>query len=70
MQQAVDVGSDLGRKVTVIGRSMRKNVNIARNLGYLEIPDGVLLKPDELSEYPANQQLIICTAARASRCPR
>jgi ribonuclease J len=35
MQQAVDVAIETGRKVCVVGRSMRKNVNIARNLGYL-----------------------------------
>ena len=64
VQQAVDVGVDLGRKVTVIGRSMKKNVNIARNLGYLEIPDGVLLKPDDLAEYRPEEQLIICTGSQ------
>jgi ribonuclease J len=64
VQQAVDVGADLGRKVTVIGRSMKKNVNIARNLGYLDIPDGVLVKPDELAELPAERQLIICTGSQ------
>src|SRR5216110_3051844 len=39
MQQAVDVAVETGRKVCVIGRSMRKNINIARNLGYLEAHD-------------------------------
>ena len=43
---------------------MKKNVNIARNLGYLDIADGVLLKPDELSEYRPEQQLIICTGSQ------
>jgi ribonuclease J len=64
VQQAVDVAVDLGRKVSVIGRSMRKNVNIARNLGYMEVPEGVLLKPDELSELPHDQQLIVCTGSQ------
>jgi ribonuclease J len=64
MQQAVDVAVDLGRKVCVIGRSMRKNANIARNLGYMEIPDGMLLKPDELGELPPDQQLILCTGSQ------
>ena len=64
MQQAVDVAVDLGRKVCVIGRSMRKNANIARNLGYMEIPDGMLLKPDELTELPPEQQLILCTGSQ------
>jgi ribonuclease J len=64
MQQAVDVAVDLGRKVCVIGRSMRKNANIARNLGYMEIPDGMLVKPDELAELPPDQQLILCTGSQ------
>src|SRR6059058_4382002 len=64
MQQAVDVAVDLGRKVCVIGRSMRKNVNIARNLGYMEVPDGVIVKPDELAEFPPNRQLIVCTGSQ------
>ena len=39
MQQAIDVAVEVGRKVAVIGRSMRKNLNIARNLGYVRAPD-------------------------------
>ena len=45
MQQAVDVAIETGRKVCVVGRSMRKNLNIARNLGYLEAPDDTDLAP-------------------------
>ena len=40
MQQAIDVAVQTGRKVAIVGRSMRKNLNIAGNLGYLEIPEG------------------------------
>src|SRR5207237_8701359 len=58
MQQAIDVAVDHGRKVAIVGRSMRKNVNIARNLGYLEVADGVLLKPEELAELPPREQLL------------
>ena len=64
VQQAVDVAVDLDRSVCVIGRSMRKNVNIARNLGYMEVPEGVLLKPDELAELPPDKQLIVCTGSQ------
>ena len=39
MQQAIDVAVQVGRKVAVVGRSMRKNFNIARNLGYIRAPD-------------------------------
>jgi ribonuclease J len=64
VQQAIDVGVGCGRKVAVVGRSMRKNVNIARNLGYLDVDDGVLLKPEEIRELPVSQQLIVCTGSQ------
>src|SRR5215210_712667 len=64
MQQAIDVSVDLGRKVAIVGRSMRKNANIARNLGFMEIPDGVVMKPEELRELPPGQQLILCTGSQ------
>ena len=40
MQQAIDVAVQTNRKVAVVGRSLRKNINIARNLGYVDVPDG------------------------------
>ncbi len=64
VQQAIDVGAGLGRKVAIVGRSMRKNVNIARNLGFMDVPDGVLLKPEELRDLPHGEQLIICTGSQ------
>ena len=45
VQQAIDVASETGRKVTLIGRSLRKNVNIARNLGYLDVGDELSSSP-------------------------
>src|SRR5881398_198776 len=67
MQQAVDVAVDLGRKVCVVGRSMRKNINIARNLGYLEAPDDVLIRPVELDEYETGEVLVLCTGSQGER---
>src|SRR5881275_503973 len=64
MQQAVDVAVSAGRKVCVVGRSMRKNVNIARNLGYMDVPEGVILRPPELAELPLDEQLILCTGSQ------
>jgi ribonuclease J len=43
---------------------MRKNANIARNLGFMEVSDGVLMSPQELRELPPHQQLIICTGSQ------
>jgi ribonuclease J len=64
MQQAIDVGVDSGRKVVVVGRSMRRNMNVARNLGYVDVPEEVLVKPADLDEIPVGQQLIICTGSQ------
>src|SRR3954471_7507525 len=64
MQQAVDVAVDAGRKVCVVGRSMRKNLNIARNLGYIEMPEDALIRPAELDEYEPGQVLILCTGSQ------
>jgi ribonuclease J len=64
MQQAVDVAIETGRKVCVVGRSMRKNINIARSLGYLEAPDDTFIKPGELAELPPHQALVLCTGSQ------
>src|SRR5947199_6678130 len=64
MQPAVDVAVGLDRKVCIVGRSMRKNANISRNLGYMDVPDGVLVRPVDLEEIPPNEQLILCTGSQ------
>jgi ribonuclease J len=64
MQQAIDVAVDVGRKVCVVGRSMRKNINIARNLGYIEVPEDVLIQPKELDDYGRGDVLILCTGSQ------
>src|ERR687887_2470714 len=64
MQQAIDVAVSVGRKVCVVGRSMRKNVNIARNLGYMDVPDDVLIRPPELEEFLPHEQMILCTGSQ------
>ncbi len=64
MQQAIDVADEVGRSVVVIGRSMRKNLNIARNLGYVEAPDDLLVRPADLDELPPERQLILCTGSQ------
>ena len=64
MQQAADVAADCGRKIAFVGRSMRKNANIARNLGYMNVPDDLVLRPNELAELPPHEQLILCTGSQ------
>jgi ribonuclease J len=64
MQQAIDVALQCGRKVSFVGRSMRKNANIARNLGYMDAPDDLLLRPQDLAELPRHEQLVLCTGSQ------
>ena len=64
MQQAIDVATRSGRKVAIVGRSMKKNLNIARQLGYMSVPDHMLIKPQEAMELPPGQVLIVCTGSQ------
>jgi ribonuclease J len=64
MQQAADVAVECGRKVTVVGRSMRKNLNIARSLGYVNLPEDALIRPDEAMELPPHEVLVLCTGSQ------
>jgi ribonuclease J len=64
MQQAIDVALEVGRKVSVVGRSMRKNLNIARNLGYMEVPEEALVAPKNLSDRRPDETLILCTGSQ------
>src|SRR3954453_1000113 len=64
MQQAIDVAAEVGRKVAVIGRSMKKNLNIARNLEYVHAPDDILIRPVDLDDLDRSRQLILCTGSQ------
>jgi len=64
MQQAIDVALEDGRKVCVIGRSLRKNINIARNLGYIDVPEDILVKPEHLPELRPRETMILCTGSQ------
>ena len=64
VQQAAEVAIANGRKVAVVGRSMRKNMNIARNLGYVELPDESIVSPKEAMDLPPDGVLILCTGSQ------
>jgi len=52
VQQVVDAAHALHRKVALVGRSMRKNVGIGRSLGHIEVPEGLLVGPREINDFP------------------
>ncbi len=64
LQQAIDSAFKFGRKVAVIGRSMVNVVNIAMELGYLKVADGVLIDISEINNYPANRLVILTTGSQ------
>jgi ribonuclease J len=64
VQQVVDAAAALGRKVSLVGRSMRKNVNIGRMLGHIDIPDGMLVGPKEIEDYPDHRLVVLSTGSQ------
>jgi ribonuclease J len=64
VQQVVDAAAQLGRKVALVGRSMRKNVGIGRSLGHIEVPDGMLIQPQEVEDWPDHKVVVISTGSQ------
>lgn len=64
IQQIVDLCHKLGRKVAVSGRSMINVVAKAIELGYLHVPDGILIDIDAIRRYPASKVTIITTGSQ------
>ena len=64
VQQVVDAAATHGRKVALIGRSMRKNTNIGRSLGHIKVPDGMLIQPREIDDWPDEKLVIISTGSQ------
>jgi ribonuclease J len=64
VQQVVDAAAALDRRVSLVGRSMRKNVGIGRTLGHIEVPDGMLVGPREINDFPDERVVIISTGSQ------
>ncbi len=64
VQQVVDAAQVLGRKVALVGRSMRKNVGIGRNLGHIDVPEGMLIGPNEVEDLPDDRVVIVSTGSQ------
>jgi ribonuclease J len=64
VQQVVDAAHALDRKVALVGRSMRKNVGIGRNLGHIEVPEGMLVGPREINDFADDRVVIISTGSQ------
>lgn len=64
VQQIIDASINHGRKVAVTGRSMINVVNAAVKLGYMNVPDGVLIDIDEIKKYPPHKLTIVTTGSQ------
>ena len=64
VQQVFEAAMLTNRKVTVIGRSMVNVVTIANELGYLDIPEGMLIEPEEVNRLPADEVVILSTGSQ------
>jgi ribonuclease J len=64
VQQVVHAAAATGRKVALVGRSMRKNVNIGRTLGHIDVPEGMLVQPREIDQFPDHKLVLISTGSQ------
>ena len=61
IQQVLNTASKLNRKVSFLGRSLESSFNIARKMGYFDIPKDLLIPINEVGNYPKNEVVIIAT---------
>ena len=64
VQQVLDAAEKAGRKVAMVGRSMVRNMGIAADLGYLHVPDGVLVDVKKLDDLRDDQVVLVCTGSQ------
>ena len=64
IQQIIDMAVLHGRKVAFVGRSMVRNMGVARDLGYLTVPGGVMVEVDDLPGLPDDEAVLICTGSQ------
>jgi ribonuclease J len=65
IQQVIDIADRVGRKVAFVGRSMVDNVEIAHDLGYLRIPDGMVVRPQDIRGFDPKRLLILASGSQA-----
>jgi ribonuclease J len=64
VQQILDAAHEYGRKVAFVGRSMVRNMGIARDLGYLKVPGGLVVDVKTLDDLPDDKVVLICTGSQ------
>ncbi len=64
IQQVLDTAHAHGRKVAFVGRSMVRNMGVAQDLGYLQVPKGLVVPLKQLEGMPANKSTLVCTGSQ------
>ena len=64
VQQILDLAAKHGRKVCYVGRSMVRNMAVARDLGFLRVPGGTLIELDDLGSYPDDKLVVVSTGSQ------
>ena len=64
IQQVLDAAVAHGRRVSFVGRSMVRNMNTARDLGYLTVPANTLISLDNMKDLPDDQAVLVCTGSQ------
>mgnify|MGYP003742024799 CR=1 FL=1 len=64
IQQVINTAARHGRSLAIIGRSMVKNVNIASNLGYLSVPEGLIVRPQDVAMLPPDRVVVLSTGSQ------
>jgi ribonuclease J len=64
VQQVIDAAVALDRRVALVGRSMRKNFNIASSLGIAAAPSGLFIQPREIENFPDEKVIVISTGSQ------
>ncbi len=65
IQQVVEIAERVGRKVGFVGRSMVDNVEIAHSLGCLRIPDGMVVRPQDLRSFDPKRLVLLASGSQA-----
>ncbi|NGN67220.1 ribonuclease J [Streptomyces sp. A7024] len=64
IQQILDAAHEYGRRVAFVGRSMVRNMGIARDLGYLKVPPGLVVDVKTLDDLPDREIVLVCTGSQ------
>ncbi len=65
IQQVIDIAERVGRKVAFVGRSMVDNVEIAHDLGYMRIPDGMVVRPQDIRSFEPRKLIVLASGSQA-----